>query len=493
MTDGPINVADYGFDTSAITEAWGDAQEQKRPLYFPGAAGRTYVYHGPGLTGPNIAIFGDDPQTTVIELGTGYLIDDSGVWGNLQVERIRTVNGAGVIRNTYTGTMVQSKMVVRDCEFRDYTGAAISTNTSDGPNWTIENNLFLSANSTTSMGVALSGLTDSCRILGNSFLLNHIHIKLAEGGNNTYLLYNDFLYFAAGTQRTSIWVVPDVDGTNAGTGLHVGPNKFGNENLDPSDRPVLYADQATAAPGEKFGDRLPVLDTASTGFIRGHRFQGCAVIGGGASPNAPFIYSTTPNVYGCAYQDLSLGGTPPTYLLQHKVVPPALAIGDARFNLISQVTFDGFHPTGLAGFSATNSPGTVKLVDPVNVMGGPQVEFLHSCSTGPVGGGVTVYFGPNGERTDWLASLWSFDRPVRIRKLSIAGTVAPGGSASVAVALRKLNVDTTMTLTIGSTVFGGAATGDILVNPQEYIDVRVTPSVAAANSRYRLVLEYQVV
>jgi hypothetical protein len=489
MTDGPINVADYGFNTTAIEEAWTDANAQNRPLYFPGATGRTYVYHGPGLSGANIAIFGDDPQTTVIELGTGYLIDDSGVWGNLQVERIRTVNGAGVIRNTHTGTMVQGKMVVRDCEFRNYSAAAISTNTVDGPNWTIENNLFEAANSTTSMGVALSGLTDSCRIVGNSFLLNRIHIKLAEGGNNAYVLNNDFLRFATGTDRTDIWVVPDADGTNAGTGLYVGPNKFGNEFLDTTDRRVLYADQVT---GVNFGDRLPST-AASTGFIRGHRFQGCAVFGGGGSPNAPFVYSTTPNVFGSAYQDLSLGGTPPTYILQHQVVPTALSVSDPRFNLISQVTFDGFHPTGLTGFSATNSPGTVKLVDPVNVMGGPQVQFLHSCSTGPVGGGSTVYFGPNGERADWLASLWAFDRPVRIRKLSIAGSVAPGGSASVAVALRKQNADTAMTLSIGSASFGGAIAGDILINPQEYIDVRVTPSATAANSRYRVVLEYQVV
>jgi len=530
MDDGPVNVAGFGLDTAAIEAAWALAKANKRPLYFPGAVGRTYDYNGNGLTGPAVALLGDDPQTSVIYIHDGkYLVDqpdlepDPDTWGNLQVERLRFVGGAGAIRTRRAHAMVQGKMLVRDCEFRDYTGAAISTNTADGPNWTIENNVFSAKpSSPVSIGVALSGWTDSCRIVGNSFLVNRIHLKLGQGGNNAYVMFNDFLDLSKsgdppvdptpGLDRPDIWVVPEDDsripdpshppsnaGVNAGTGLYVGPNKFGNEGLDSYDHRVIYADEifTSGAPVDTdlFGDRQPKLTGASAGFIRGHRFQGCAVFGGGAAPNMPFVYSMTKKVYGCAYENLTLGGTPPTYILQHYEVPDALPVDSPRRNLIGPVMFDGYDP-GLSGFAASNTPATVAIVDPTLTMGGgSNVQLLQSCSTGAVGLGATVYFGPNGERTDWLAALWTFSRPAVITKLYVAGTAQPGGTASVVAVLQKQSAETppTLTVNLGATDYGGSDTGHVPVGVDEYVGVRLTASAAAAPSRYRVVIEYHFV
>jgi hypothetical protein len=217
------------------------------------------------------------------------------------------------------------------------------------------------------------------------------------------------------------------------------------------------------------------------------------VFGGGAEPNTPFVYSMTPNVYGCTYENLTIGGTPPTYILQHYVVPTALPENSPRRNLVGPVMFDGYAPT-LTGFAATNTPGTVVVVDPNATLGGgtglETVEVLHSCSIGPVGQGVTAYFGPNGERADWLASLWAFSRPAVITKLYVAGTVQPGGTASVVAVLQKQSADTPLAVILGATDYGRTATGAIPVGVDEYVGVRLTTSTAAANSRYRVVIEY---
>lgn len=72
-------------------------------------------------------------------------------------------------------------------------GGPIADNSKDQPYWKIERNIFMANNYATSMGIALSGLTDASTIANNSFRANRVHIKLARGGNNTYVYDCDFL------------------------------------------------------------------------------------------------------------------------------------------------------------------------------------------------------------------------------------------------------------------------------------------------------------
>lgn len=362
---GEVNVLDYGAvgdgvtdDTTAFDNANAAAISAAKQLRIPG--GKTFVYKGTGLTGANIDIKGDGWAQSIIVLDTGkYLIDDSALIGSLNIQGLRLVNGAGLIRNTYTSAIVQTKFVIRDNYFYNYTGACISTNTSDSPNWQIEGNIFQAANVTSSMGVALKGLADGSRICGNSFRQNKLHLKFSDGANNCYVDNNDFIRYTAGTELVDIHIVPDADGSNAGTGFVITPaNKFGNENLSSGDFAIVYADELS---GTNFGDRFPDMSTNSTGIIKGHRIGG-AIYGNTGTPTRPLVKSMTKFVYGSTYSDIVIGGTPPTYILHFSQTPTAITSSDAYWNTISNVSCDG--TDDLTGFAMASSYNTVKVIDP---------------------------------------------------------------------------------------------------------------------------------
>lgn len=355
-------------DSAAMAAALADAISQNKALYIPG--GYTFYYNGSGLTGANIRIIGDGLAHSIIVIGTNkYLIDDDAIWGSLHMQSIRTVGGAGVIRSRYTSPMVQLSFTVRDCYFYNYTKACISTNSSDNPHWDIEHNIFWGANTTTCIGIALKGLTDSNLIMHNSFRNNAVSLKLAEGGNNAYVDYNDFIQYEAGTGRVDIHVVPDADGTNAGTGFVVGrANKFGNENSASSDFQIVYADELS---GTYFGDRLPDMSTTSTGYIRGHSIAGSYYSDTG-TPYQPIVKSMTKYVFGCHYGPITIGGTPPTYVIQFSTTPDALTSSNAYWNLIGPILSDGVDD--LTGFAVTNSFNSVKVFDPIGTIS-PKPAF----------------------------------------------------------------------------------------------------------------------
>lgn len=350
-------------DTAAIDAANAYAVANNRPLVFDG--GYTFKYDGDGLTGAHMCLLGDGISQSIIVLGDGLLVDDSALWGSFYMSGIRVVGGAGAVRSTYTSSMVQLTFTVRDCYFYGYTGACISNNSSDNPHWQIENCIFWGGDDTTCVGIALKGLTDSNFIAHNTFRKNKVCIKLGDGGNNAYVDFNDFVQYDGGTGRVAIHVVPDADGTNAGTGLVVGKsNKFGNENIDSSDFRIVYADELS---GTYFGDKLPDTSTNSTGYIRGHNISG-AFIGGGTNPQQPLIKSMTKRVFGCSYSNITIGGTPPTYILEFSQTPDALTATDPEWNLIGPVVFDGFEADDLASFAVASSYVSVRISDPAGTL-----------------------------------------------------------------------------------------------------------------------------
>jgi len=370
---GAINLMDpiYGAvgdgvtnDRPAFVLALADAISQSRALYVPG--GYTFFYDGAGLTGAQIHIVGDGVSQSIIVLGAGkYLVDDSALWGSFHMSGLRIVDGAGAVRSTYTSSMVQLTFTVRDCYFYGYTGPCISNNSSDNPHWQIENCIFWGGDDTTCVGIALKGLTDSNLIKHNTFRKNKVAIKLGDGGNNAYLDFNDFVQYDGGSGRVAVHIVPDADGTNAGTGLYIGAsNKFGNENIDSSDFRIVYADELS---GTYFGDKLPDMSTNSTGYIRGHNIGG-AFIGGGTNPQQPLIKSMTKRVFGCSYTNIAIGGTPPTYILEFSQTPDALTDSDPEWNLIGPVVFDGFEADDLASFAVASSYVSVRIFDPAGTL-----------------------------------------------------------------------------------------------------------------------------
>jgi hypothetical protein len=484
---GPVNVKWFGAigdgsdATTAIDAANAAANTLNCSVYIPTG---NYTYTGSGLTGTTLEIIGEGQQNTVIILGAGkYFIDDSGVWGSLKVESIRFVNGAGAIRSRYTPAMVQAKQIVRDCEFVDYTGPAISGNSSDSPDWTIENNVFKGANGTTCIGIALSGLSDSNRIFGNTFRLNKAHIKLAEGANNAYILANDFLRFASGTGRVDIWVVPDVDGTNSGTGLWIGPNKFGNEfrATDGSEPCILYADQGS---GTWFGDKLPSL-TVSTGHINGHTVTGAAAYANGGSANTPFIRSYTPNVFGCQYTNFTFGGQRPTFVIEWAAgaTPTALAEGSARLNLVGPIACDSAAGDSL-GLDYASSYNTVRVNNPA------QDRIVLNTLTSSIPISTTAYVGASGSDTTINVQQWRFPFNVQLINITVycvTGAVGAGGTVTVTSVLNGAAGTITGSFG-GAAAFSGTFSGSENLVAAASLQIQLTTNASAAAQRYLVVV-----
>lgn len=334
-----LNVKDYGAfgdgvtdDTAAINAAVAAQSAGIRagaPVYFPPGV---YIYTGPGFDIATPWFVGAGWSSTYIDItGTDYFIDSNQLWSSLWVSGILFYGGTGAIRNRYTASNVTGTMVVRDNNFNAYTGAAVTDNTVDGPYWKIHGNIFNAADaSTTSIGVALTGLTDATSILDNSFLRNQIHVKIGHGGNNAYVRNNDFIQFSnTGTARTSVWMVPTATSTNSGAGFVCNSNKFGNESYESTDYKILFADEGT---GATFGERLPTVAADSTGYLTGLTFSENHYQFSGAG--GPLIYSTTPNIGGLKVDGFTAGGM--TEVIKFRTPPAGLA-QDLPTNLIGPI------------------------------------------------------------------------------------------------------------------------------------------------------------
>lgn len=277
-----------------------------RPVYLP--PGR-YVYRGPGIDHPNPVILGAGQGSTTISLDEQtYFIDSKQKWNRLELRGIRFDGGRGHVRNAHTDSNVTDLHQIHDCAFIGYSGCSISTNSIDHPYWKISNNIFHGADYRETAGIAMAGLSDGTTISDNAFLANRVHIKMSKGGNNTYIQNNDFLRFGPpdGFPRIDVWFVPAPSDTNAGGGMVLTRCKFGNENLDPRDLRIVYAEQRD---GPSIGERWPVLDTPSAQWIAGHSVSEIFVNGIGDTATIPLVRSTTPNVVGSRYGPITLAGS----------------------------------------------------------------------------------------------------------------------------------------------------------------------------------------
>ncbi|WP_138247694.1 glycosyl hydrolase family 28-related protein [Mycolicibacterium phocaicum] len=276
-----------------------------KPVYLPPGA---YLYSGPGIDHHSPVIVGAGQGSTTVTLSPDtHFIDSNQRWLRLNLTGIRFNGGIGHVRNRYRDSNVNDFHVVSDCAFIGYSGCSISTNSVDNPYWKINRNIFRAANFGTSMGIALSGLTDGTSIADNSFLSNRVHIKLCEGGNNTYITNNDFLRFGPpeGFPRTDVWFVPAQTDVNAGGGMVLSRCKFGNENLDSHDHHIVYADESS---GDWNGGRWPLLEQASARWITGHTITDVYSNGIGDNARIPLIRSTTSNIVGGSYGPITQGG-----------------------------------------------------------------------------------------------------------------------------------------------------------------------------------------
>lgn len=367
-----VNVMDYGAvadgDAGSPTDnttAFTNAAATGKVVYVPEGS-----YYGAWNLDPTNPMFvGPHNGTTKIVIATGnYFIDGNRQWDQLLLQNIDFVNGAGAVRNRYTSSNVTWLHWVTNCRFRNYTVCALSHNSSDFPFWKIHRCSFRAINDTAAMGIALTGLTDLVSIVDCEFQRNKIHIKLGNGGNNAKIQNNDFVQYTAavgGNLRAAVWVVPRTSSTNAGPGLNISNNKFGNENLGADDKRILYADEAA---GTYFGDKLPTVAADSTGFIIGHTVTDNLYNGG----TIPIVYSTTPNIRGSSFDGKMAGGSP-TYIIQVRT-PTADPHVDNSSNHIGPF-FD--NDNNFTPFPVSNQQYWGTVEDPQGVLQRPGRPMKH--------------------------------------------------------------------------------------------------------------------
>lgn len=367
-----VNVKDptYGATGNGVTDdtaAFVAAAATGKAVFVPPG---TYVGSfnlNPAGSPQFFGISNDD--TTITPSAGNYFIDGNQSWSTLLISGITFSGGAGAIRNRYTGSNVTYLHQVLDCRFLNYTSAAISHNASDMPLWKIHRCTFNAANNTTSIGIALPGLSDLNTIENCEFQKNRVHIKLASSGNNAKIQNCDFVQYGAMTAsnpRTFVWVVPQTSATNAGNGLVITGSKFGNENLDAADLRILYADQGS---GTYFGDKLPDTTVDSAGFIVQHTLRDVFVNGSG-SFNNPLIYAcmSPDKLRGCSIVDIKLAGGTPDYLLKFRTITTTPS-PEGPSNLIADVmrADNNFVP-----FEASNQIGAALVEsDPQGVLRSP--------------------------------------------------------------------------------------------------------------------------
>lgn len=305
-------VTDPSFSGGADPTATRDSSDAIRaavasgkPVYIPPGS---YIYHGPGIDHRAPFIVGAGQGATTIGLGADTtFIDSNQLWERFTLRGIRFDGGAGHVRNRFDSTNVTDYHTVSDCAFIGYRVASISNNSPDHPYWKIERNIFHSDNYRTSMGIALSGLTDGTSISNNAFLANRVHIKVGRGGNNTYIHNNDFLRFGdpEGSPRIDVWFTLSPSDTDCGAGMVLTQCKFGNEFLTPQDYKIVYADETE---GDMNHERWPQLANESANWIGGHTVTNVFTNGIGDSALIPLVRSTTSNIVGCTYGPVTLAG-----------------------------------------------------------------------------------------------------------------------------------------------------------------------------------------
>ncbi|EEU9338305.1 hypothetical protein IO983_000154 [Escherichia coli] len=259
------------------------------------------------------------------------------------------------------------------------------------PYFRVSGSMFYGDPTKQTVGVCVSGYAAGGFIRDSVFSDNRYGIKLAVGKNSVesngpatpYLIQcNDFYRTGnrGGSASYDIWIEPGVTSNNAGRGIKLSQNKFGQENLKSPDTHILIADAAVSGSGLGLnGDRAHV-ETQSAGFVSGVRFDGNDVNSNSAGYIAPFIRTFTPNVGNFRFSDLYDNDMP------SRIIEFAGGITQSQIgNLGRTNVFDASMclalQKGVEPKLLSNMNDVFRLIDPLNYyVGHPQSTLV------PVGG-----------------------------------------------------------------------------------------------------------
>ncbi|HFD2797866.1 TPA: phage tail fiber protein [Klebsiella pneumoniae] len=369
----------------------------------------TFIYDGPGLniTDTDAFVFiadGESSLATKILLPDGiYLFDFDKNPVHAHLANLTIHGGLGAVRYKSKQRSTNSIHLFENLRLSRYKECGISNNAIDMPYFRVSGSMFYGDPTKQTVGVCVSGYSAGGFIRDSVFSDNRYGIKLAVGDNGAerngpatpYLIqYNDF--YRTGNRGDSasydIWIEPGVTSNNAGRGIKLSQNKFGQENLKSPDTHILIADAALSGSGAGLnGDRAHV-ETQSAGFVSGVRFDGNDVNSNSAGYIAPFIRTFTPNVGNFRFSDLYDNDMP------SRIIEFADGITQSQIgNLGRTNVFDASMclalQKGVEPKLLSNMNDVFRLIDPLNYyVGHPQSTIV------PVGsqqdGFELLYSGP---------------------------------------------------------------------------------------------------
>lgn len=263
------------------------------------------------------------PGSVVIRIPEGeYFLQADERLNWLYVSGINFVGGKGAFQHRFTGENVNGRFVFERCVFDNYTECAIGNNAADHPYLEVRGCTFMAAQKSKAIGIAWGGYADGCTIEGNAFLRNRYHLKLGPNPSGSiHVLRNDFLRWDTATPLdAAIWLVPSTlpgrFDTNAGWGTIISGNKFGNENMAPSDIRILVAREGpgatrqTRAHQERFD-----MGGGNGAFLAGTTIENNRIASNGAV-SSPFMRSWIAEVRNLSYLNNRHDGGLHSYLCE---------------------------------------------------------------------------------------------------------------------------------------------------------------------------------
>ncbi len=245
-----VSVADFGAgnggdDAQRITAALAVAANEGATVFFPRGVYQVQSQVTVPLGATALRLRGEGADHTQIQLAPGlFFIDSPSSFSAIDVSDLTIRGGRGALRTRAYENFVKlaSKLVTR-CRFEEYTGAAITSNSADYPNWAVTNSVFHAVPDTNSMGLVLAG-TGGNDVHDNCFIDNRIHIKARAGGKNDALSYNEFRWSrtpADARPRAAVWAVAGEESNN-GQGFAIVGNRFDGHHLRRGDAFILLAE-----------------------------------------------------------------------------------------------------------------------------------------------------------------------------------------------------------------------------------------------------------
>lgn len=264
-----------------------------------------YILRGQGLkqTG-GIVVWHGVPEDSLISLDfDGYFLSIEKKVQATNVYGLTFLGGKGAFQFTHEGENVSSNHSFVDCVFKNYSKCAIGNNSSDHPYLKVERCVFHAISSSETFGIAWGGNLDKLSISNSRFSMNGYHIKIGPRlSGAASIIDNDFISFAKGVRIADIWVVPNQSYQNAGVGIVIQRNKFGNENMLPTDVRILVAQEQDNSGQDRQTRRHSEEWSAERSFVEGVIIAENRISGVSGS-TSPFMLSYVKKVTRCIVRD----------------------------------------------------------------------------------------------------------------------------------------------------------------------------------------------